>query len=247
MSCRDKKSNFLKRSPNRRSISVLILGLFLILLLIALLGVPGSWLLRPLETRFPVRRQAPTDQVTGIVLLGGFHLDSRVASELNSHVASELDSRVASERFDIRSGIAERIMETVRLSKLYLEARILYSGGGTEAQLGKKVLMRLGIERKRIIIEDRSRNTAENARLSKIIAAPKQSEKWVLVTSAFHMPRAIGAFRAVGFPVEADPVDFRSSKADAAGREQAVLALREYIALFKYWLYGQSNELFPSP
>ena len=144
MSCCDKKSNFLKRSPNRRSISVLILGLFLILLLIALLGVPGSWLLRPLETRFPVRRQAPTDQVTGIVLLGGFHLDSRVASELNSHVASELDSRAASERFDIRSGIAERIMETVRLSKSYPEARILYSGGGMEAKLGKKVLMRLG-------------------------------------------------------------------------------------------------------
>lgn len=99
---------------------------------------PGSWLLRPLETRFPVRRQAPTDQVTGIVLLEGFHLDSRVASELNSHVASELDSRAASERFDIRSGIAERVMETVRLSKLYPEARILYSGGGMEAKLGKK-------------------------------------------------------------------------------------------------------------
>jgi uncharacterized SAM-binding protein YcdF (DUF218 family) len=248
MSCRDKKSNFLKRSPNRRSISVLILGLFLISLLIALLGVPGSWLLRPLETRFPVRRQAPTDQVTGIVLLGGFHLDSRVASELNSNVASELDSRAASERFDIRSGLAERVMETVRLSKLYPDARILYSGGGvTEAQLGKKVLMRLGVERERIIIEDRSRNTAENAGFSKIIAAPKPLEKWLLVTSAFHMPRAMGAFRAVGFPVEADPVHFQSSKADLGGRKQAVLALREYIALFKYWLSGQSNELFPSP
>ncbi len=236
---RNEKSNSPKRSPSRRSINVFILGLFSILLLIASVNVPGSLLLRPLETRFPVWRQASTDQVAGIILLGGFHLDIRVASALDSHMASQLS--------DIRSGIADRVMETVRLAKLYPEAKILYSGGGTEAQLGKKVLMRLGIERERIIIESRSQNTAENARLSKMIAAPKQSEKWLLVTSAFHMPRAMGAFRAVGFPVEADPVDFQSSKADVAGREQAVLALREYTALLKYWLCGQSNELFPSP
>jgi uncharacterized SAM-binding protein YcdF (DUF218 family) len=176
------------------SISFLTLGLVLILLLIASLNVSGSLLLRPLETRFPVQRQASTDHVNGIILLGGFHLDSRMASE----------------RFDIRSGMSERLTETVRLSKLYPEAKILYSGGGTEAQLGKEILMRLGVECERIIIEDRSRNTAENARLSKIIAAPKESEKWLLVTSAFHMPRAMGAFRAVGFPVEATPVDFRN-------------------------------------
>jgi uncharacterized SAM-binding protein YcdF (DUF218 family) len=210
------------------------LGLFFILLLIMALKVSGSLLLRPLETRFPVWQQTPTGQVVGIVMIGGFHLDSHVASALDSHVASEWS--------DIRSGMAERVMETVRLAKLYPEAKILYSGGGAEAQLGKKVLMRLGIERERIIIEDRSRNTAENARLSKIVAAPKQSEKWLLVTSAFHMPRAM-----FGFPVEADPVDFRSSKADVAEHEQVMLALREYIALFAYWLSGRSNELFPSP
>jgi uncharacterized SAM-binding protein YcdF (DUF218 family) len=232
VSCPKKKSNSLNRFATRRPLSVLILGFFLILLLIALLRVPGSLLLRPLEARFPLWRQAPTDQVVGIVFLGGFHLDSYV---------------VASGGSDIRSGMSERVMETVRLSKLYPQARILYSGGGTEAQLGTKVLMRLGIKRERIIIEDQSRSTAENARLSKIIAAPKQLEKWLLVTSAYHMPRAVGAFRAVGFPVEADPVDFRSSKADVGGHAQAVLALREYIALFVYWLSGQSNELFPSP
>jgi uncharacterized SAM-binding protein YcdF (DUF218 family) len=138
-------------------------------------------------------------------------------------------------------------METVRLAKLYPEAKILYSGGGTEAELGKRILIRLGIKRERIIIEDRSKSTAENARFSKIIAAPKRSEKWVLVTSAHHMPRAMGAFRAVGFAVEADPVDFQSSNADIGERERAVLALREYTALFAYWLSGKSNELFPSP
>jgi len=226
-----------ERVASRRSLSFFILGLLLILLLIASVSVLGSLLLQPLETRFPVWRQTPTGQVVGIVMIGGFHLDSHVASALDSHVASKWSD----------TGMAERIMETVRLSKLYPDAKILYSGGGAEAQLGKKVLMRLGIEPERIIIEDRSRNTAENARLSKIVAAPKQSEKWLLVTSAYHMPRAVGAFRAFGFPVEADPVDFWSSKADIPWHKQLMLALREYLALFAYWLSGRSNELFPSP
>ena len=220
-----------KRFASRRSISFFILGLFLILLLIDGVKVPGSLLLRPLETRFPVWQQTPTGQVVGIVIIGGFHLDSHVASALDSHVASEWS--------DIRSGMAERVMETVRLSKLYPEAKILYSGGGAEAQLGKKVLMRLGVERERIVIEDRSRNTAENARLSKIVAAPKQSEKWLLVTSAYHMPRAMGAFRAVRISSGGRPSRFPEFKADDSAGEQAVLALREYIALFAYWLSGR--------
>jgi uncharacterized SAM-binding protein YcdF (DUF218 family) len=218
------------RSRNRCCISFLILGL-LLFPLIALLNVSGSLLLRPLETRFPVWRQAPAGQIAGIVLIGGFHLDIRLADE----------------QFDIRTGMSERVMETVRLSKLYPQARILYSGGGTEARLGKEILERLGIAHERIDVEDRSKSTADNARFSKIVAAPKQSEKWLLVTSAFHMPRAMGAFRAIGFPVEADPVDFKNAKTHAAQRKQAMLALREYIALFAYWLSGQSSELFPSP
>src|SRR5262245_1784516 len=230
--CKIIQTNSLGRFCSRRLASIFILGLFLILLQIASVNVPGSLLLRLLETRFPAWRQTPTNQIDGIVFLGGFHLDS---------------NRVANAWSDIRPGMAERVMETVRLSKLYPQAKILYSGGGTEAQVGKKVLMRLGIAHERIIIEDRSKNTAENARLSKMVAAPKQSEKWLLVTSAVHMPRAIGAFRAIGFPVEADPVDFRGSKADASAREKVMLPLREYIALFVYWLSGRSSELFPSP
>ena len=227
--CCYKMSNFLQ-FRNRCFRSFLILGLFLFLLIAFLKVVSGSLLLRPLETRFPPGKRTPGDQITGIVLIGGFHLDIRIADE----------------RFDIRTGMSQRVMETVRLSKLYPKAKILYSGGGTEAQLGKEILVRLGVERGRIILEDRSKSTAENASFSKLVVAPNRSEKWLLVTSAFHMPRAMGAFRAIGFPVEADPVDFKSSKKDADQGEQAVLALREYMALFAYWLSGQSNELFPS-
>jgi uncharacterized SAM-binding protein YcdF (DUF218 family) len=218
---------------DRRLIGVLALGLFSILSLIGLLRVSDSLLLRTLETRFPVCRNPPAERIAGIVVLGGFHSDREL---------------VEGEWSTILPVTSERIVETARLSRWYPEARILYSGGGGEAELGKKALVWLGVHPRRIAIEDKSRNTAENAKLSKAIAAPKRMEKWLLVTSAFHMPRAVGAFRASGFPVEACPAGFvQSRENNVRERGYGILALREYIALVLYWLSGQSDELFPSP
>jgi uncharacterized SAM-binding protein YcdF (DUF218 family) len=214
--------------PGRKAVEISSVCLFL---LVGLLKVGSSLLLGPLETRFPLWRQKYRKKVDGIVLLGGFHLDKNVGDVCA----------------DISYVVPERVVATVRLSELYPQARVLYSGGGTEAVLGKKALVRLGVLSERIIIEDKSRNTYENAKFSKMIAAPKESETWVLVTSAYHMPRAMGVFRAVGFPVEAYPVGFLGPRAGKHGRNYGVLALREYIALMVYWLCGRSDELFPSP
>ena len=63
----------------------------------------------------------------------------------------------------------------------------------------------------RLTLEDRSRNTIENAVYSKALAQPKPGERWLLVTSALHMPRAMGAFRQAGFAVEAYPVDYQTN------------------------------------
>ena len=63
---------------------------------------------------------------------------------------------------------------------------------------------------KRIELEGKSRNTAENATFSKALANPKPGERWLLVTSAHHMPRSVGCFRRAGFAVEAYPVDWRT-------------------------------------
>ena len=60
---------------------------------------------------------------------------------------------------------------------------------------------RLGLEEGRVIYEDRSRNTTENAEFSRDIARPRPEETWLLITSAFHMPRAVGCFRRVGWNV----------------------------------------------
>ena len=88
------------------------------------------------------------------------------------------------------------------------------------------------------------------------LAAPRPGERWLLVTSAYHMPRAMGAFRAAGFAVEAYPVDYRTGGSTdllipfddvASGLRRTDTATREWIGLLAYWLTGRSSELFPGP
>jgi uncharacterized SAM-binding protein YcdF (DUF218 family) len=207
----------------------------------------GKMLIEPLEDRFPpwdAARGAPD----GIVVLGGaiepeFAL-LRPASELNE--------------------AAERITVIADLARKYQSARILYSGGngslvprgGSEAQIAAALLETLGVPPRRLILEDQSRTTAENAEFSRRLVMPKPGERWLLVTSAYHMPRSIGAFRKAGFPVEAYPVDYRTTGiADlwipfdsmATGLRRTDTAAHEWVGLLAYWLTGRSAELFPAP
>ncbi len=85
---------------------------------------------------------------------------------------------------------------------------------------------------------------------------PKPSERWLLVTSAYHLPRALGAFHQVGFAVEPYPVDWRTRGSEDAlrpfasvgeGLRRTDTAVREWVGLLVYWLSGQSSELFPGP
>jgi len=108
----------------------------------------------------------------------------------------------------------------------------------------------------RIIAEEQSRNTVENAVFSRLLAMPQPGERWLLVTSGYHMPRAIGVFRRVGFPVEAYPVDWRTRGPQdmarpfptlGSGLERTDTAAREWVGLLIYWLTGRSAALFPAP
>ena len=102
----------------------------------------------------------------------------------------------------------------------------------------------------------RSRTTDENARFTRELVTPRPGERWLLVTSAFHMPRSVGVFRAAGFDVEAYPVDWGlRGWSDALlpletlghGLRRADLAMHEWSGLAAYWLSGKSRELFPGP
>ena len=105
-------------------------------------------------------------------------------------------------------------------------------------------------------MERRSRNTQENAEFSKALVNPKDGERWLLVTSAYHMPRSVGLFRKAGFAVEPYPVDWRVGGASdllrfapvaAEGLERTDIAMREWIGLTAYWASGRIDQWFPGP
>ncbi|MFY9624996.1 MAG: YdcF family protein [Rhodoplanes sp.] len=218
------------------------------ILLLAILGLSplGNALLIPLEDRFPPWTGG--GNVAGIVVLGG---------------AVTPDVSAARDQVSLNEA-AERLTAAAHLAAKYPRAKVIYSGGdpglvrteGAEAPYALRFLRELGVSPDRLVAEGRSRNTAENAEFSKELAAPKPGERWLLVTSAYHMPRAIGAFRRAGFEVEPYPVDYRTSGPDDAlrffqsvgdGLKRTDTAVREWVGLFVYWLTGRSSELFPAP
>ncbi len=219
------------------------------LLLLAICGFSplGNALMLPLEGRFPPwnpARGAPD----GIVVLGG-----------------AFETTVAPARGEISlNEAAERMTSAVELARKYPDARIVFSGGSgqlvhdgsPEAELAARLFENLGVTAGRLITEDRSRDTDENAKFSKAIADPKPGERWLLVTSAHHMPRAIGAFRRAGFEVEAYPVDWRTRGSEdlarpfriaSDGLKRTDTAVHEWVGLLVYWFTGRSSELFPGP
>jgi uncharacterized SAM-binding protein YcdF (DUF218 family) len=219
----------------------------LILLGIAGWSPFGNAIILPLEERFPpwdAARGAPA----GIISLGGA-LDT-VVSPVRGEVAL--------------NEAAERMTAIAELARRFPKARIVFSGGSgriifdgvSEASLAARLFASFGIAKKRIALEDKSRDTDENGRFTKELVQPKAGERWLLVTSAHHMPRAIGVFRAAGFPVEAFPVDYRTRGAVDLLRPFATLgdglrrtdtAMREWVGLLIYRIVGRTDALFPAP
>lgn len=219
-----------------------------VLLLIAGVLPLGGVLSHALESRFPAWEQGLGRGVPdGIVILGG-----GISSNLSGAHGSA-----------IVNADAGRVIAMAHLARLYPDARIIYSGGDAsllgnrrpEAEYADGLLDGLGIARSRLTLEANSRNTAENAAFSKALAQPKAGERWLLVTSAQHMPRAIGSFRRAGFPVEAHPVAWRTEKTYrvwpslSVGENLARLdsAAKEWVGLIAYSITDRTSALFPAP
>ena len=119
--------------------------------------------------------------------------------------------------------------------------KVFVSGAGDEQTI--RSMLGLDLAACRVIFEDESRNTHGNAVFSKFALAPEPGQRWLLVTSAAHMPRAIGAFRKAGFPVEPWPVH------DTVPSTHSLLAVarHEWLGLLAYWVAGRTSELFPGP
>ena len=145
------------------------------------------------------------------------------------------------------------------LSKDYPKARLIFSGfDATDStkMYPLNLFVRFGGDPARIyIIEPRPRTTSEDALYTAAVLKPKPSERWLLVTSASVMPRAVGCFRAAGFQVKPYPVEFRTTRTDpfitfAPGSEalrELDKAAKEWIGLVAYRLMGRTDALFPRP
>lgn len=206
----------------------------------------GTVLLSALESRFP-RWDPAKGAPDGIVVLGG---------AINPAHSSAYGTPMV-------NGDAGRLIAMAKLARDYPSARIVYSGGDAsllgnglaEADFVYPLLDSVGVPRTRVMLETQSRNTVENALLTKEMVKPKPGERWLLVTSAFHMPRAVGCFRKAGFVVEAYPSNWQTlptwtfgfGRSLAGGLGTLDLAAHEWTGLFVYRLTGKTDALLPAP
>jgi uncharacterized SAM-binding protein YcdF (DUF218 family) len=224
----------------------LALGCAGALLLVSVAPV-GALLIEPLEDRFPAPA-ADMPAPYGIIVLGGA-IDDEASAARGQTILDEG---------------ASRLTEAAILARRYPQARLVYTGGSaalfdprwTEAPEGRKLLVALGVDPSRIAIEDKSRNTDENARFTAALVHPQPDQTWLLVTSAYHMPRAMGLFAKAGFSVRAYPVDYRSlggardwrlNREPARGLRLFDLAVHEWIGLIAYRMSGRIDDWFPRP
>lgn len=199
----------------------------------------------PLEQRFPAYAEDGRP-VAGIIVLGG----SVEASD--SMRRGQL----------VMNGAGERMVALGDLARRYPEARLVFSGGpgalgefGSESTAVRRFAGALGVAPERITFEGASRNTRENARFTAALVPPRSGERWLLVTSAFHMARAVGCFRAVGYEVSAYPVDYRTAGPEALeafslgsdGLSLLDFAAKEWVGLLAYRVAGYSDALWPGP
>jgi len=205
----------------------------------------GTWLMRPLEDRFSPPHRLPA-QIDGIIVLGG-------AIDLHESRSRGVPS------LNVRAG---RMTAFVALARRYPAARLVFTGGKSdplaegpaEADVARAFFAGLGLDRRHFLFEDRSRNTRENALFSKRLVGPAPHQLWILVTSAADMPRAVGCFRAVGWPVVAFPVDYHTPRSGigsapglARGLDDVDWAAHEWVGLLYYRWRGWTPSLFPGP
>lgn len=207
----------------------------------------GALMLNPLEERFQRPTSLP-EKVDGIVVLGG---------------GFEGAINLVRGGYELNSG-GDRFVETAVLARRFPNAKVLVSGGTGaillegegDAATAPRLLVALGVAPERLIRENKSRNTAENALFSKELVDPQPGETWLLVTSAFHMPRSVGLFRKVDFAVVPWPVDYRTSGREGISLfadneldalQNTTVGVREWIGLLAYWLSGRIDTVLPGP
>ncbi len=204
----------------------------------------GDYLIAPLEHRFSQPSILP-EHIDGIIILGG---------------GEDLKRSISWNRSEL--GMAgDRYIGAKELANHFPNAPIIFTGGSGslslqdtagEGSVAKQLLTTIGIAENRLIIESKSRNTYENFKSIKPLL-PVVNGHYLLVTSAFHMPRSVGIARKQGINITAYPVDFRSSSAELRqinfnlfkNLEALEPAWKEWIGLTVYYWTGKTSVWFP--
>ncbi|MGD1878241.1 MAG: YdcF family protein [Kiloniellaceae bacterium] len=201
--------------------------------------------LRILENRFPVPAELPAD-IAGIIVLGGAS-DSGAVSKARNQPGL--------------NSAAERLTTAMALHRSLPDKPLIVSGfsgalnprGWNEAEITERFFVQQGLDMTQVRFEDKSRNTAENARLTAAMVGDG-GRPWLLITSARHMPRSVASFRAAGLAVLPYPVDYHTEPAQLVWPRDtgsslglAAMALHEWLGLLAYYLSGSSAEILPAP
>ena len=222
-----------------------LLASALIIQFLALFTTTGAVATGVLERRFQRPALLTEAPVCAIILGGGF------------------DGTVTKIRGNTEFGAAgDRFIEGLRLARLYPDMKLVITGGDPtldhssegDADIAARFYADMGLDSNRVILENQSRNTEENAAFTAPILKAQNLPTCLLITSAFHMPRSVGLFRKSGVDFTPWPVDFKTTGQETLtldffelGNNAMLLelSLHEYVGLLASFLSGKSDTLFP--
>ena len=196
----------------------------------------GLWTVEHLENRFPKIHQVPAD-TKGMILLGGSF------DKMTSLARGETAYNLAAGNF----------ITFVEIAKANPHLQLVYTGNAFEAETAKKEFKALGLDPNKIQFEGNSKNTLENAAKTKELLNPNPHDRWLLVGSAYHMPRSTGLFRKAGFHVIPYPVDYHTPGnyelwffiGLKMNLDAWHVSAREWLGMLGNYLAGRSDEFFP--
>ena len=226
---------------NSRRLSLIIYLInFIFIALISFLPI-GSYLTYIIEKEFHTNTKIP-ERVDGILILGG---------ATNPLLFKEFDQISL-------NGSAERLVESVMIIRKFEKAKVIFSGGSGivnrsdlgHSQVAKLFYKKMGVDINKIFFEDKSRNTHENIIYSKKIAKPKKNENWLLITSAFHMKRALLIAEKNNWKFIPYAVDFKNIKEFKLTPNLNLLSnlnsfqsgLHEWLGLVSYYIMGRTEK-----
>ena len=228
-----------------RIIKFIFLFTWTLLLLFIFIFPTGNYLIHILEKKYNQDTNLSNfEKIDGLLILGGS------TDPYLSHIYNQI----------IFMGSAERLFESTRIIKQFPNAKVIFSGGSnklinnnyTESDNAKQFFNEMDISQNKIIYENKSRNTFENIFLSKQISNYKKGEVWIVISSAYHLNRAILVAEKLDWKLLPYATDFQQPKKinffpnfNLFSNLAAIqLASHEWVGLIAYYLMGRISKIY---